>query len=255
MNVRRRLRWILGCCLFINLAIVCGASPAIYLKIVLAPMLSGVVENDDVLFWTQTFGRAATLALILIPLKLRPGLRELCGWSFKWDRTVLLLLPLPAIYLIFLDWHHSINFHPDARSALAAAVAGGLTEEVVFRGYMLQSLGSPQDARLSIGLSSISFGMMHLFGLVTRNPSDVWIHAGMACVFGLTWGIVRVSTGSLSWCVCAHVLVNVLISLGSRADSHVGYLLSVALCCVAACVGVLWRHPGLGICRRAPVTV
>lgn len=77
----------------------------------------------------------------------------------------------------------------------ALAIAGGVAEELLFRGVLSQALG--------VVLSSVLFGLAHQ----VRGPAR-WVWAGWALVLGLLLAGLFRSTGSLAGPVLAHCAIN-----------------------------------------------
>jgi membrane protease YdiL (CAAX protease family) len=75
------------------------------------------------------------------------------------------------------------------------ALFSSLGEELLFRGLLVPALG--------LWLSALLFGGLHQM----KGPSR-WAWVGWACVVGLLFGVVFVSTGSLLGPIAAHALIN-----------------------------------------------
>ncbi len=75
------------------------------------------------------------------------------------------------------------------------AVASGVSEEIFFRGMLVQVAG--------LFVAAIAFGLLHQVRGTAR-----WIWAAWATAMGLALGAIFLATGSLLGPVVAHVLVN-----------------------------------------------
>lgn len=80
----------------------------------------------------------------------------------------------------------------------------GLSEELLFRGVMLMSLGFNGPALV---LSSICFGVLHFSG------SQHWSYVIWATVIGFVLGYSAIATGNLLVPIVAHITTNLISSL------------------------------------------
>jgi membrane protease YdiL (CAAX protease family) len=78
---------------------------------------------------------------------------------------------------------------------VVVALFSSLGEELLFRGLLTPAIG--------LWLSALLFGVMHQM----KGPSR-WAWVGWACVVGLLFGILFVSTGSLLGPIAAHAVIN-----------------------------------------------
>ena len=83
---------------------------------------------------------------------------------------------------------------------LMIAIVGPIAEELMFRGYILDSIQRLHGDRVAIIISAILFGLIHL------NPYII----GTAIIGGLIYGWIRVKTGSLLPCIAAHMMWNTM---------------------------------------------
>lgn len=81
------------------------------------------------------------------------------------------------------------------RALFALAIAGGVAEELLFRGVLAQALG--------VVLSSVLFGLAHQ----VRGPAR-WVWAGWALALGLLLAGLFKATGSLAGPILAHCAIN-----------------------------------------------
>lgn len=87
----------------------------------------------------------------------------------------------------------------------------GLSEELLFRGVMLPSLGLDWFGLLA---SSLCFGLLHM------SSMQQWPYAGWAILVGLALGYSVLLSGNLLVPVTAHVLTNVIASTTWKWRSH-----------------------------------
>ena len=84
---------------------------------------------------------------------------------------------------------------------LSTVIIGPIAEELMFRGYVLDSIRKIHGDVLGIILSALLFGMIHFF-----DPYTV----GMATLGGVLYGYIRVKTGSLWPSVVSHMIWNAM---------------------------------------------
>ena len=86
-----------------------------------------------------------------------------------------------------------------APTLLAVALAGGVAEELLFRGTMMQAIGGLPG----LLVSSAAFGLLHQVRGRAR-----WIWASWATIMALLLGATFALTGSLLGPIAAHVTIN-----------------------------------------------
>lgn len=89
---------------------------------------------------------------------------------------------------------------------LAFAVAPGICEEIAFRGFILSGFGRSKRIWLAIGLSSLTFGLMHMIPQQVVN----------AALLGIVLGLLALRSGSLLPGVVFHFIWNSLFVLHGR---------------------------------------
>ena len=83
---------------------------------------------------------------------------------------------------------------------LVVAVLGPITEELMFRGYILDSIQRIHGNKIAVIVSSILFGLLHIL-------SGLYV-VGATFLGGLIYGSVRVKTDSLLPCISSHMIWN-----------------------------------------------
>jgi membrane protease YdiL (CAAX protease family) len=109
------------------------------------------------------------------------------------------------------------EFLKDGALALWFFTLPAAAEEVLFRGYLLQSLAESWGALRALWFTSLAFGLLHL-----ANPNTTPVGIGNIIVAGLFLGVVYLKTASLWWATAAHVGWN--WALGFLADLPVSGL-------------------------------
>lgn len=107
------------------------------------------------------------------------------------------LLPMPAVVSQLFNHLFNVSGNP-AAAAVALVVVAPLTEELLCRGWLLNSLLDRSPPLRAIGVSAVVFGAMHM------NP---W-QFPYATALGLAFGWIYWRTRSLWLCVLAHALNN-----------------------------------------------
>ena len=92
------------------------------------------------------------------------------------------------------------NFFEILMVFLVVAVLGPITEELMFRGYILDSIQRIHGNKVAVIASSILFGLLHIL-------SGLFV-VGLALLGGLIYGSVRVKTDSLLPCISSHMIWN-----------------------------------------------
>lgn len=147
-----------------------------------------------------------TLATVwwMVPLLIFPFLRDIGSFRFAMSWTVLLIMPV-----LILNWCFSMYFLPIPTPWPvwlhfgSHAVAVGVFEELVFRGYAFRR--SPlAHPRFVVLTSALCFSLTHLPWLFERPVAGVLHQLVFALVVGVALGIIRLVSGSLAWCMLLH---------------------------------------------------
>ena len=94
---------------------------------------------------------------------------------------------------------------------LSFAVAPAICEELAFRGFILTGFSRNGRTGIAIGLSAVTFGIMHMI------PQQVF----NATLLGLVLGLIAARSGSLLPSVVFHFLFNSLAVVRERVGSYV----------------------------------
>src|SRR5687767_5830350 len=115
---------------------------------------------------------------------------------------------IPSLLLASIAW---LRFEPQPPgSSIAEGVRSLLflaplafAEELMLRGYVLTVLRKSLDWRVAVGLTSIVFGLLHIF-----NPDPNAASIGMVILAGVLLGTMVVVTGSLYAATATHLAWN-----------------------------------------------
>lgn len=137
----------------------------------------------------------------------------------------LVLHPLSAEMIDFLSHHFFPKFPPSFERKLATmidpnqpwwlvvlafAVAPAICEEIAFRGFILSGFGRSKRMWLAIGLTSLTFGLMHMIPQQVVNGA----------LLGMVLGLIALRSGSLLPCMVFHLLWNSLGVLHGRLGQY-----------------------------------
>ncbi|MEM1060991.1 MAG: ABC transporter permease subunit/CPBP intramembrane protease [Planctomycetota bacterium] len=132
-----------------------------------------------------------------------------------------------------------------AWSLLGFAVAPAVCEEVAFRGFVLSGFGRGGRTWLAIGLSALTFGLMHMI------PQQVF----NATLLGLLLGWLAVASNSLWPGVVFHLLFNgTQVLLGRLSEEQIGASVPAWLLAVEA-DGLIFGPVLLGVCAVVSIII
>jgi len=193
----------------------------------------------------MTIGLAAISAAMLLFVA-RNGLVEKYGLA-RWvknSRHLLYFVPLLIVVSGNLWDGFTLQY---AGFGLACAIISmllvGFAEELLFRGFLFRAMLADGNATVAIIVSSLTFGIGHIFNLLLGQPFfETSVQIVFAVAVGLMFTLVYYKGGSLLPCIVAHGLVDVFALF---SDDVIGVMdwVSVAVCIVVALAysAYLWR--------------
>ena len=190
-------------------------------------------------------GQTALLLGTLLPSLFWKNLRDAGTLRLRWSWTVLLILPSALVNLAFFGgWSALRDSLPRSLCLVWSGLATGAAEEWWFRGYMFH--GRPEEhPRFVICASSFLFALTHLLNLTVSPLPDVLVQVLFALVLGLAFGIVRLVSGSLGWCILVHGAVDASFYFAIQNERyHAISAVNLLVVCLAIPI-VLWRHPSM----------
>ncbi|TFG27860.1 MAG: CPBP family intramembrane metalloprotease [Promethearchaeota archaeon] len=163
--------------------------------------------------WKETIGLSVYKPLkrnILLGLLLF-AVTSLCGWIFI------------IIFGVYIFSPNAIFGSPQSGNLgfliFITALRPGIWEEVMFRGIILTLLAKKYSEKKSVIISSILFGLMHLFNLLSGgNIIITVIQVIYATFFGIVFGYLFIKTKSLLPCIITHYLIDSLGQLFASAS-------------------------------------
>ncbi len=155
------------------------------------PFFWDAFRNRAYSSWTALFGGIPVYFLGLVGI-LAVGLLLLKTPLHNHTNEAVVLAMVPRTALEYLGW-------------FGVSLTAGITEELIFRGYLLQQLTAwTRRPYLAIVLAALLFGSVHLYeGLAAILPL-----AALAVVYGL---VVRWMKGDLRAVIVAHTLQDFLV--------------------------------------------
>ncbi|MCY7404246.1 MAG: CPBP family intramembrane metalloprotease [Cryobacterium sp.] len=102
---------------------------------------------------------------------------------------------------------------------LAPVLLAPLVEEVFFRGLVLRAVHDQAAAHgakwaaapVAVGVSGLTFALMHLMALDLGSTATVAVVAGSTLIFGLAAAWLSLATGRIGGAIIAHVTFNALV--------------------------------------------
>lgn len=138
----------------------------------------------------------------------------------KW--SILLAIALPgfvlAVYSFFGQWSVGrFTVGEGVCLALASvliALKSGLTEEMLFRGYILRLLEGRWGRRLAILLPSVLFGLVHLTSLTEFSLSSVLLLLLSGTLVGILFSLAACRADSIAASALIHGVWNLVMITG-----------------------------------------
>ena len=169
-------------------------------------------------FWVIPLASYFTLTACIPPLRRTLTAPRNGKVTLRSGIATVAIIALASTTLLLYQW----VAHPDVQSLRDAlpvqpqngvllagaifALINATCEELVFRGILFDALESEWGRSFAVGATAILFGLGHLHGY----PPG-WIGAGLAGIFGLMLGVLRVQTGGLSLPIIAHIAADATI--------------------------------------------
>jgi len=162
-----------------------------------------------------------------------PRLRQSMCWlrfgnvTLKWSLITVVLMILTSAALV--TFHLAVRPEvTEFRGAFPFEVMGGVVtagiifslvnatlEEWIFRGILFDALHSQWSGAVTVAATSILFGLGH-----SRGYPPGLLGVGLAMLFGVTTGMLRLWTGGLALPIALHIVADATIySLLMQSDS------------------------------------
>jgi membrane protease YdiL (CAAX protease family) len=133
----------------------------------------------------------------------------------KW-LAIGIVLPA-AIWLFYYLFHFVTLFPGDNSMSLAdkvqlfikwssVSIAAGLTEEIVFRGHIFMIIRARCSKFKAIFITSLIFGLLHIYMLTSFNILDALIVVGGGIVTGIMFSFIYAYTKVIWYAAIVHVI-------------------------------------------------
>jgi membrane protease YdiL (CAAX protease family) len=137
-----------------------------------------------------------------------------------WPVIVIILVYHMLVNLRFMTGDFAIVF-PDSPLKIANLIyyfPASLMEELMFRGLTLLAMvfawgGTKKGLVKAVLLSSLLFGLIHLFNVVELSIEVVFLEVFVAAMLGFLWAAIVLDTRSLWIAVILHWLTNAAVNL------------------------------------------
>ncbi len=163
--------------------------------------------------------------VVLIPIYLKmpsddvsPSFKEiLTNIGFKLSKSVIkdtliaftivsfiLLLIYSFLLLFFYDFSDIVTYGRDTWYYIIQGLYPGITEEIIFRGYVMRIFRRKNSVRKTIIISSVVFGLIHLIGATLDSYGFSILQVIFATLFGIILAFFRVVSNSLLGPIIIH---------------------------------------------------
>ena len=213
---------------------------------------SSYVSYDEIV--AEMLSRTALIVVWSLSLLVLPQLRDIGSFRLPRTWTPLLLLPILALNIFFfgrfpvpipLLAHLTIAFNQ---------MSVGILEELVFRGYAFRRVPEAHP-RLVVLTSAACFTLVHLVNAIDSPVALELAKFPFIFACGLSFGIVRMVSGSLAWSMLAHGAVNASSALAMTGGTRMKMLPFIVAIVGIGAVTTLCLHPkfrGRSLSHDAP---
>ena len=175
-------------------------------------------------------GLVAISAALLLVIRLCK-LNEELGMT-RWlqnGKGVLWLLPMWVLATGNLWGGISFRYEPiNTLMAVLSFLLVGVVEEIIFRGFLFNSMKKTGSLTAAVIVSAITFGMGHIVNLLTGHATGETL---VQIIFAVAWGFLftfaYLKGGSLLPCIAIHSLIDVL-SVFARDNEAAHWIIIIA---------------------------
>lgn len=161
-----------------------------------------------------------TLLPVLLLMYFMPGLRDVGSLKLRWTWVGLIPLSFLAVNVIFLNIKEVDLLSLSTASLIIGAIITGVNEELFFRGFCFIRNGE-LTPKTTVLLSSSAFAFLHLLNYCGGEPiGEVIGTVLLAFSIGLAFGIIRIASGSISFCILMHALINATFSFADNDNEN-----------------------------------
>lgn len=127
------------------------------------------------------------------------------NWAWTW-LIVIFALPL-AQNIVVIIWNYRGLIVGSSAAGFMDPLAIAFIEEFFFRGVWFLD-AEKRSPKVIVLCSASAFAISHLIGHATGGNLLLVLHAADMLPFGILFGMIRLATGSIAWCVLTHGLVD-----------------------------------------------
>lgn len=130
-----------------------------------------------------------------------------------WGLVLSLLVGFRYVFEVYILNHQTFNFVLPLNSYLNAFLLAGITEEIVFRGLLLQEISKKLSFWKANVITSLLFLVIHYPIWIYKNDFfDLWTHF-YVFFLGLIFGFIYKKTGSLWSVIILHSFHNFFVMI------------------------------------------
>lgn len=159
------------------------------------------------------------------------------SFSMAWVAAAFLVIGTDTFILTRLPGEISYNpisadymFHVFFPLMFDLSLAAGISEEIVFRGYLMKAVEQNSSRRAAVFYSSFVFGALHLLNTLLP-PSEALLMLAYTTGVGVLFAILTLQSGNIGNAVAVHICVNMsplifALKFGSLYESIFSYSFS-----------------------------
>lgn len=203
---------------------------------------SSYVSYDEIV--AEMLNRTALIVVWSLPLLVLPKLRDIGSFRLPRTWTPFLVLPILALNIFFFGRFPVPIPLLAYLTIVFNQMSVGVLEELVFRGYAFRRFPEAHP-RLVVLTSATCFTLVHLVNAIGGSVASELAKFPFIFACGLSFGIVRMASGSLAWSTLAHGAVNASAKLATTGGTYETMLPFVAAIVGIGAVTTLCLHPKL----------
>lgn len=131
--------------------------------------------------------------------------------------AISIILPVSVIAFYSLIGHIEVNRFPLGRivlivvSSILIALKSSITEEMLFRGFVMRILERKWNKKIAIIVPSLLFGMVHIFSMETFSLVGILLLIASGTMVGIMFSLAAYKDDTIANSVLLHAVWNLLI--------------------------------------------
>lgn len=242
------------------------AGVAIFIAVQFASLVSLLIPNDAaasaVSAGVQIALLFAALSLYckkLLPISLRQCRVRKPRTLGLWVVCALLLPALVAgVYLLFVPGEFAVTTQSGqqttarvAAAVFGACIAAGITEELLFRGFILRILEARWGRAVAVFAPSLLFGVLHILNMQSPGFLDVLQLLVAGTAVGVMFSLITLQANSIWPAALVHGLWNLVI-VGGILDIGLSHYDNALYTYTLTTPSALWTGGAFGIESALP---